>query len=63
MVEEIKCECGFIVRGNSQKHVEANLEIHKKSKLHKRLSSSVSEPNHKQKPNISKSKARKNDKE
>lgn len=34
---EIECDCGWVVKGNSEKHAEANLKIHKKSKLHKRL--------------------------
>ena len=37
MTEEIKCECGWTIKGISQSHAEANLKIHKKSKLHKRL--------------------------
>ncbi|MFA5724383.1 MAG: hypothetical protein WC979_09075 [Candidatus Pacearchaeota archaeon] len=32
----VKCECGIIVTGNSKKHTESNLKVHKKSKLHKK---------------------------
>lgn len=32
----IQCECGAIVRGVSEAHVEANLKNHKKSKKHKK---------------------------
>ena len=35
--KEIVCECGWKVTGISKKHTEANLKIHKKSKLHKKL--------------------------
>ena len=37
MIKKIKCECGWIVKGNSEKHAKANLKIHKKSKKHKIL--------------------------
>lgn len=37
MTEQITCECGWIIKGNSAKHTEANLKIHKKSKAHKML--------------------------
>ena len=33
----VRCECGAIVRGNSQKNAEANLKNHKKSKQHKKF--------------------------
>ncbi len=33
----VDCECGFRVRGVSKASAEANLENHKKSKLHKKL--------------------------
>lgn len=33
----IKCECGMIVKGTSEKHTKSNLKNHKKSKLHKKL--------------------------
>ena len=33
----IRCECGFIATGNSQKNARANLILHKKSKHHKKL--------------------------
>ena len=31
------CECGWKVKGTSQLHAEANLKIHKDSKLHRKL--------------------------
>ena len=31
------CECGYEVNGTSEKHLESNLKIHMKSKLHKKL--------------------------
>ena len=37
MTEKITCECGWEVRGTSIYHTEANLKIHKKSKLHRKL--------------------------
>lgn len=37
MIETIKCECGWVVKGNSIKHAEANLKIHKTSRVHKLL--------------------------
>ena len=37
MKSEVTCECGWIVRGTSIIHAEANLKLHKKSKLHKKL--------------------------
>lgn len=33
----IRCECGLKVKGSSILHAQANLEIHKLSKIHKRL--------------------------
>ena len=33
----LNCECGWRIKGNSIKHAEANLKIHRKSKLHKTL--------------------------
>lgn len=35
MTETIICECGIIVKGTSEEHAKANLEIHKTSKRHK----------------------------
>lgn len=32
----IKCECGFIVSGNSEDNAKANLKLHRKSKYHKK---------------------------
>jgi len=33
---KLKCECGAVISGVSEKHAEANLKIHKeKSKRHK----------------------------
>ncbi|MBA7493898.1 hypothetical protein ES702_04463 [subsurface metagenome] len=37
MTEKIICECGMLVKGTTKKHVEANLEKHKRSKRHKEL--------------------------
>lgn len=37
MKTKITCECGIPIGGNSKKHREANLKIHKTSKLHKKL--------------------------
>jgi hypothetical protein len=34
---EVECECGAIVKGNSKLHAEANLKEHKTSKKHKEL--------------------------
>ena len=34
---EIICDCGWVVKGTSEKHARSNFEIHKQSKLHKRL--------------------------
>ena len=34
---EIKCECGWVIKGNSIKNAEANMKQHIKSKLHKQL--------------------------
>ncbi len=36
-IEEKNCECGWEVKGSSKIHAEANLKIHKQSKLHKKL--------------------------
>lgn len=33
----VPCECGWVVRGNSIVNAGANLILHKKSKLHKKL--------------------------
>lgn len=35
--KEIKCECGWIVKGTSENHAKSNLKIHKESKKHKIL--------------------------
>jgi hypothetical protein len=37
MTAEIRCECGFIVKGKSENHAKSNMKTHKKSRLHKRL--------------------------
>lgn len=37
MIKEVKCECGWKVKGSSIDHANANLKIHKTSKLHKKL--------------------------
>ncbi len=37
MTKEIICVCGLKVKGTSEDHLKSNLEIHKKSKLHKQL--------------------------
>ncbi len=37
MTEEKICECGIIVKGTSEKHLESNMEQHFESKLHKVL--------------------------
>jgi hypothetical protein len=34
-METIQCECGWVVKGNSIKHAESNLKIHKTSRVHK----------------------------
>jgi len=34
---EVRCECGYVIKGSSINHAEANLKIHKQSKLHKKL--------------------------
>lgn len=34
---EKRCACGAIVKGHSEKHVIANIKLHKKSKKHKEL--------------------------
>lgn len=33
--KSILCECGYLVRGTSEKHVISNLKKHKDSKRHK----------------------------
>ena len=33
----IKCECGFMITGNSEAHAKTGLKQHRKSALHKRL--------------------------
>lgn len=33
----IKCNCGYIVTGNSEDNARANLKLHLKSNKHKRL--------------------------
>jgi len=35
--DEIICECGVKITGNSKAHAEANLRNHKQSKLHKEI--------------------------
>jgi len=35
--EKVKCICGLKIKGNSILNAEANLKIHKLSKLHKKL--------------------------
>lgn len=35
--DEIICECGIKITGNSKAHAEANLKNHKQSKLHKEI--------------------------
>jgi len=37
MTKAITCECGAIIRGNSDENAEANLKLHKNSKKHKGL--------------------------
>ena len=37
MTEIIFCECGYPIKGSSRTHAEANLKIHKASKLHRIL--------------------------
>ena len=32
---EVECECGAIVKGNSKLHAEANLKEHKTSRRHR----------------------------
>jgi hypothetical protein len=32
-----RCECGALISGHSEKHIIANIKIHKKSKKHKEL--------------------------
>jgi len=32
-----RCECGALIHGHSDKHVKANLKLHKLSKKHKEL--------------------------
>ncbi len=34
---EVECECGAIVKGNSKIHAEANLKEHQTSKKHQEL--------------------------
>ena len=34
---EVECECGAIIKGNSKTHAEANLKEHETSKRHKEL--------------------------
>ncbi len=34
---EVECECGAIVKGNSEAHAKANLKEHETSKRHKEL--------------------------
>lgn len=36
MSEKI-CDCGQTITGNSDAHLEANMKIHKRSKLHKEI--------------------------
>ena len=36
MSDYIKCECGMIVKGTSQKQAEAMLQYHTSSKIHKK---------------------------
>lgn len=35
--KEVTCECGWKVKGNSISNAEANLKIHRTSKMHKKL--------------------------
>lgn len=37
VVHNISCECGYGVSGNSDKHLGANLKIHRQSNRHKKL--------------------------
>lgn len=37
MTVQKRCECGIIVQGKSEKHLEHNLKQHKKSKTHNLL--------------------------
>jgi len=37
MTETITCECGAIIRGNSDDNAKANLKLHKNSNKHKEL--------------------------
>ncbi len=37
MTEKRVCDCGMLVKGISEKHLEVNIRNHKKSKKHKEL--------------------------
>ena len=37
MTTKTVCECGIVVRGTSNKHLEANMKQHKRSKMHREL--------------------------
>ena len=34
---EIRCSCGAVIRGSSETHAKANVQLHKRSKKHKEL--------------------------